>query len=182
MNITVNDAIVVALFSAIIGFIIQLFFKFFDKHSNAKALEIAIQAEIKAIILIIEKRNYKQILEHCLFHSLMMDNINKNSPTLTIDFAENYNQIYINNLDKISYLGSHIHDVVLFHILISSLIQDAKSGGILNDKDLVDTECYKECLDILDQVITLGEKITSNPQKNALTNRLRAKLAYKKTT
>lgn len=176
MNITVNDAIVVALFSAIIGFIIQLFFKFFDKHSNVKALEIAIQAEIKAIILIIEKRNYKQILEHCL----MMDDINKNSPTLTIDFAENYNQIYINNLDKISYLGSHIHDVVLFHILISSLIQDAKSGGILNDRDIVDTECYKECLDILDQVITLGEKITSNPQKNALTNRLRAKLTYKK--
>lgn len=155
MKITLNDAIVVALFSAIVSFIIQFFFKWYDNNKNAKSFELSIIAEIEAILDIIEKRKYREALERGIVISITSQNI----AFLQIDIQQDYCPIYNNNLDKVSLLSKkRVKDVVQFYSILASLIQDVKSGGILSTNQ-ASREAFEECLVLLNEAIILGQRI-----------------------
>lgn len=67
MSIGVVGAILVAFFSAFIGFLVQLFFKWYDRKYNANSFELSVIAEVEALINIIEKRDYRKGLEQGIF-------------------------------------------------------------------------------------------------------------------
>lgn len=155
MNISINDAIVVALVSAFAGFIVQYFFKWYEHRHAAASFELSVIAEVDAILNIIERRNYRGALEYGVYLSSLTDKIQ----TLQIDVQENYCPIYYSNLDKVSLLNKNkVKDIVQFYSILASLVQDVKSGGILNS-DNPSVDDYQDCLQLLDEAVELGKKI-----------------------
>lgn len=159
MNLSINNAIVVTLLSAVISFVVQLFFKWYERRYQAKSFELSIIAEVEAILNIIEKRNYRKGLEDGIFFSELIDKSSaSNTYTLEVQIQENYCPIYFNNLDKISFISAKkVKDVVRFYSLLISLAQDVKPGGLLNTDP--SREAYNECLDILNEAVVIGRRI-----------------------
>jgi hypothetical protein len=159
MNISINSAILVAFFSAFIGFLVQLFFKWNDRRYQAKSFELSIIAEVEATLNIIEKRKYRKGLEEGLVFFELSENLSENKiHTLEIQIQEDYLPIYFNNLDKISFISpKKVRDVVRFYSLLMSLAQDVKPDGILNKQP--SREAYKECLSVFDEAILIGNRI-----------------------
>lgn len=154
MSIGVVGAILVAFFSAFIGFLVQLFFKWYDRKYNANSFELSVIAEVEALINIIEKRDYRKGLEQGIFFS----NLSNQEYPLEIQLQENYCPIYFNNLDKISLISPcKVKDVVKFYSILTSLALDVKPGGLLNTAP--SSEAYEECLSLLDEAIEIGKRI-----------------------
>lgn len=159
MNINVISALLVAFFSAFISFLVQLYFKRNDRSYQAKSFELSIIAEVEATLNIIEKRKYRKGLEEGLFVFELGEKLSENKiHTLEIQIQENYLPIYFNNLDKISFISPEkVKDVVRFYSLLMSLAQDVKPDGILNKQP--SREAYKECLNVFDEAIIIGNRI-----------------------
>ncbi|MBJ6351121.1 MULTISPECIES: hypothetical protein [unclassified Acinetobacter] len=159
MNISLTNAISVALFSALISFVVQFFFKWNDRRYQAKTFELSITAEVEAILNIMEKRNYRKGLEEGIFLFGLGEKLSKNEfYTLEVQIQENYCPIYFNNLDKISLIRpKKVKDVVRFYSLLMSLAQDVKPDGLLNTGP--SREAYDECLSIFDEAIMIGKRI-----------------------
>lgn len=159
MNISINSAILVALISAAISFLVQLFFKWSDRRHQARSFELSIIAEVEAILNILVKRSYRKGLEEGLIQSMVTDktSVDKNYK-LEIQIQENYCPIYFNNLDKISFISAlKVKDVVKFYSLLMSLAQDVKPGGILSTDP--SSEAYNECLRLFDEAVEIGNRI-----------------------
>ncbi|MBP1470637.1 hypothetical protein [Acinetobacter nosocomialis] len=159
MNISLTNAILVALFSAFIGFLVQLFFKWNDRSYQAKSFELSIIAEVEAILNIIEKRKYRKALEDGILFLKKGEKLSGNEIyTLEVQIQENYCPIYFNNLDKISFISQKkVKDVVRFYSLLMSLVQDVKPGGLLNKEP--SREAFDECLSVFDEAIIIGNRI-----------------------
>ncbi|KXZ65634.1 hypothetical protein [Acinetobacter venetianus] len=159
MNIGILGAVIVALSSALIGFIIQLILRHTDRNYQAKSFELSIVAEVEAILDIIEKRNYREALESGIFSTALGESLSQNNIyTLEIQIQENYCPIYFNNLDKVSLISAKkVKDVVRFYSLLMSLAQDVKPGGLLNTEP--SSEAYSECLKVFDEAIKVGHRI-----------------------
>ncbi|MGE8544244.1 MAG: hypothetical protein ACN6NS_08060 [Acinetobacter johnsonii] len=155
MNIGINDAIIVALVSAFSGFCVQYFFKWQERKHISKSFELSVLAEIDTMLKIIERRGYRNALESGIFTLTLTNKTLK----LQIDIQENYCPIYYSNLDKISFLSKKkVKSIVRFYSILASLVQDVKPGGILN-ADHPSLEDYQDCLQLLDEVIELGNKV-----------------------
>ncbi|MDV7623927.1 hypothetical protein R4615_17395 [Acinetobacter baumannii] len=159
MNISLTNAILVALFSAFISFVVQLFFKWNDRRYQAKSFELSIIAEVEAILNIIDKRKYRKGLEEGVFQFELGERLSVNKIyTLEIQIQENYCPIYFNNLDKISFISPQkVKDVVRFYSLLMSLAQDVKPDGLLNTEP--SREAFNECLNVFDEAIIIGNRI-----------------------
>lgn len=155
MNLNILDAIAVALFSALVGFLVQLFFKWYDRKHSANSFELSVIAEIEAMLSIIEKRQYRKALEQGIIYS----QFSEKGMSLTVHIQDNYCPIYYSNLDKISLLSANkVKDIVRFYSILTSLVQDLKPGGLLNSEP-TDQSNYIECLALLDEAIALGQRI-----------------------
>lgn len=159
MNINIISALLVAFFSALISFLVQLYFKKNDRSYQAKSFELSIIAEVEAILNIIEKRKYRKGLEEGIFFFEVGKKLSVNETyKLEVQIQENYCPIYFNNLDKISFISQEkVKDVVRFYSLLMSLAQDVKPDGILNTEP--SREAYDECLSVFDEAILIGNRI-----------------------
>jgi hypothetical protein len=159
MNISIISALLVALFSAFISFLVQLYFKWNDRSYQAKSFELSIIAEVEAILNIMEKRKYRKGLEEGIFFFELGEKLSTNEIyTLEVQIQENYCPIYFKNLDKISLISpKKVKDVVRFYSLLMSLAQDVKPDGLLNTGP--SREAYDECLSVFDEAIMIGKRI-----------------------
>lgn len=157
MDIKLTDALLIAAFSSAISFGVQFFFKWRDEKNHTKSFEVAILAEIKAMMSIIEKRKYLEDLSRIdSFHNMG----DGQKHLLIVDVQENYCPIYYGNLTKISLLSEDIvADIVEFYSLIASVIQDVKPGGILTDKEYATKETFQNTYSVLKNAIEIGNRL-----------------------
>lgn len=158
MNI--SDALVVALVTIVTNFLVQLFFKYRDSSTHSKSIKKAIIAEIEAIINIVEQRNYKEDINKIIYQ--LEKNPNSRF-SFSIDINKDIFPVYSHNLDKIGSLdGELAKQVVTFYSLLSSVIQDVKVGGILNNKEYGTLENFKNLRVLLTKALELGNNIKNS--------------------
>lgn len=156
----INTAILVALISAVISFIVQLYFKKMEYSHSAKTIEKAILAEISAIILVIEKRKFCEVFEEII---KAYNDTPSRKYELTIKIQNDIFPVYSNNIDKIGSVDSKkISQIVMFYSLLNSVIQNVIPGGVLNDPSIIDkSEHFTESYSILIQAFSMGKQLVN---------------------
>lgn len=151
------DAIIIALFSAFISFIVQYFFKYRDYKTKNESLNKAIFAEIAALISISETRNFISYFNDAIKR---LENNPELPVSLTVEIQDDYCLVYKNNIQRIGEIPvAKITDIVRFYSLVASFVQDIKPGGILNNGNNSGIAAFKESLAILEEALELGKKI-----------------------
>lgn len=157
MSIQAPEALVVALITILINFCIQFFFKWWDKRTNGISIQNAIVAEVVALKNIISERNYKEAI--CSIIKFLEENPNQKM-LLSIDVQLDVFPVYSSNLDKIGQLDPKLAPkIVTFYALLSSIIQDVKTGGLLNNPEHSNLESYKSINSLLDKAINMADTI-----------------------
>lgn len=160
MNSTIFTAIAVTLFSAVISFLTQYFFKLYDSKNHAQTIERAIISEISATLKLIEKRKYSQFLQECIQE---LTSGESHEVLASIEQQQNLFPVYKSNIDKIGVLNAELAtEIVMFYALLESVLVDTNSNGLLSNPDYSNLEAFKETYSILNEAITLGKKITKS--------------------
>ena len=154
-----DDKFGYALILAVVGLAGKYLVDWLAARNQAKAFQQAILAEIYALLSLIKARDYRKFLDEGVFTSEVCKLI-EDSYLLSMNIQDNYCPVYYNNLDKIQLLNkNNVKDIVLFHALIASLVQDLKPGGACNNKESSSPEVFESSLKILDQATLIGERI-----------------------
>lgn len=125
---------------------------------DSKAMTLAIYAEIKAVLEIMQTRSYIENIQKIV---AMMESGVSNSYTLQIIIPDEYCAIYKNNSANIGIINPLLLvKVVKFYHLLDAVIQDVKPGGILNNTPR-GVEPFKELITIGTHLATLGQEIVS---------------------
>lgn len=157
MSIEAPEALVVALITILINFCIQFFFKWWDKRTNGISIQNAIVAEVVALKNIISERNYQEAIRSVI--KFLEENPNKKM-LLSVDVQLDVFPVYSSNLDKIGQLDPKLSPkIVTFYALLSSIIQDVKIGGLLNNTEHSNLESYKNINSLLDKAISIADTI-----------------------
>ncbi len=160
MDMKLEDGLIIAAFTSIVSLIVQLVLRRLDSQRHTKSFQLAIMAEISALLSLIERRKYREALDRGIFDAKVGSLVNMPS-LLSLNIQEDYCPVYYNNLDKIPLLDNNkAKEIVLFYALIASLVQDLRPGGVLNNPDYSSSEAFKKDLEILDQAIAIGRKLT----------------------
>ncbi|MCK4082064.1 hypothetical protein [Acinetobacter radioresistens] len=157
MNLHFNEpaivAIITALTTAILNLIVQYFLWGRKQKIEKKAITTAFVAEVEVLLEVVRERKYLEGLKEQI--SVMHA---KSTVPYVVPIQDNYSQIYRNNLDKLYMFEPKIvKNLVLFHSLLDSLIQDVKPGGILATGG--SKENFQEAATILSLAIQNGEEI-----------------------
>jgi len=132
------------------------------EKKETKTLTLAIYAEIKAIIELIEKRSYFETTKTIV--DKMEKGLRGNS-TYQIIVPEEYCVVYKNNIASIGKLDSALLvKIVMFYQLIDAVIQDVKPGGLLNTAPR-GVEPFKELLAIGTHMVAIGQEIVEEIDK-----------------
>lgn len=154
----ISDALVVALVTVTINFLIQFFFKYWDKRSQRLSVQLAIIAEVKALKNIIEQRKYLQDIQSIT--SYLEKNRGHRKP-MSLEIQSNVFPVYSSNLDKIGQLSPNLAPkVVTFYSLLSSILQDVKEGGLLSIRENATFENYKNVYELLHSALEIADEIT----------------------
>lgn len=163
MDIKLNDALVVAGFSATISFLTQLFVNWIEHKKHARTYQQAILAEVSALYNLAIQRDYKKVFED------RIEYLQKNpaeNPILIVPFQEELTPVYSNNLEKIGYLNKNIiNDVVRFYACIFALKQDLIPGGALTNSATANLKSYENSQEILIEILTLGKKLKNGKDR-----------------
>ncbi|WP_291360101.1 MULTISPECIES: hypothetical protein [Acinetobacter] len=157
MDIKLSDALVVAGFSAGIGFLTQLLVKWLDQRKQAHTYQVAILAEVSALYDLAVQRKYKEVFEERIEY---LNQAPMENPIIIVPFQDELTPVYSNNLEKIGYLNPNIvNDVVRFYAHIFALKQDLIPGGALTNSATANLESYENSYEILKEILRLGEKL-----------------------
>jgi len=115
-----------------------------NRHRDA--VRTALIAEVKAMAKIALARNYLQYLS----------NGEKGFGRLSISIPDNYNPVYIANVQHVGMLPQGDAElIVTFHQYIQSVLEDVAPGGVLA-QDLASREAFAETRKILKEAIDLA--------------------------
>lgn len=153
----ITDTILVALLTLTINFLMQLFFKIWDKKTEKTAIQSAIIAEIKALKNIIEQRNYLKDIQSIMNY---LEKNRGNTKTISLEIQSDVFPVYSNNLNKIGHLNPKLAPkVVTFYSLLSSILQDVKPDGLLSKQKHANFENYNNTYFLLKNALDLADDI-----------------------
>lgn len=153
----ISDALLVALVTVIINFLIQIFFKNWDKKSQRLSVQLAIIAEVKALKNIIDQRKYLQDIDSIISY---LENNRGHRKPMSLEIQSNVFPVYSSNLDKIGQLSPSLAPkIVTFYSLLSSILQDVKMGGLLSIRESATFENYKNVYELLNSALEIADEI-----------------------
>lgn len=148
--------IIGAFVGSVSSFIPNLILDTYKRRRESELLEAALVAEVEALLDIVESRNYEKSFQDIISH------LSTQSPettySLSIRVPDHYSRIYQGNALRLGIVCSNVAvNIIKFHQLVDSVIQDVTSGGVLSTGARLHS--YKETYEILQRALSLGRKI-----------------------
>ncbi|MEI9880710.1 hypothetical protein [Atlantibacter hermannii] len=129
-----------------------------NRRSEAKSLRKGLIAEVQTIDHIMKVREYRTILESLI---LQMKSEGKKTHRFGAYIGENFNPVYMANMDKIGLLPSSLgSDIVRFHAYIYAITCDFHEKSMFT-KEGYDIETVENMVDLLVKTEQLACSILS---------------------
>lgn len=125
--------------------------------SKSKSVHAAIVAEIRALLRIIELRQYVASAKE------LRDELQREGPgkcaSLQVRVDDGYNKVFKANLENLGLLESEVAtQIVEFYQLIQAVVSDVSPGGLIAE-GIGGSEAFSEMISILEEAIAIGVKI-----------------------
>lgn len=123
-----------------------------------KSVTSALTAEIKALLCVIEHRQYVKQMKFALEQLKLSPGAKYK---YQVKVPEHYSRVYQAHIEKLGIVDSSLSaQIVQFHHLLDSIIQDVSPGGIIADIG-GDEESFKRLIALAESALTLGREITN---------------------
>lgn len=147
-----------AITGALASFFPTLFLESRRESREAKRIQSAVLTEIVALLEIIEHRRYLDSVQEVITY--LETQSQETTYTFTAIIPDHYSRIYQENCSNIGVIETQIaKNIVIFHQLIDSVVQDVKPGGVVSQG--ANIEAFRELKRIFNRAIQIGHELTN---------------------
>ena len=144
-----------ALVGAIASFIPNLIVESHRRRKEACLVEASLIAEMTALVEVAQERNYLSSLEQVISHLETMPA--GSELTFRANIPAHYSRVYQANSHRIGIIEqTKATDIIRFHQLVDSVVQDVSEGGVLSGGGVIDA--FKENHQILSRAFAISRK------------------------
>lgn len=127
------------------------------RRDERHRVESALLAEVRAILSIVEHRNYIEELGR------VVDDL-RNAPGTTCKFQvrvpDHYSRVYQAHIASLGIIDSHLGTKIIeFHQLLDAIVQDITPGGSIADEG-GDVEAFEQLVMIAKTAVAIGRRIS----------------------
>lgn len=150
-------AVLGALAGGIASFIPNLLLETHKRRNERESVKSALLAEIKALLCVIEHRQYldqmKQVFEQ-----------QQKMPGLKIRYQvkvpDHYSRVYQAHVDRLGVIQPALSSkIIQFYHLLDSIVQDVTPGGSIADNG-GDEDAFRQLIALAESALALGKEIT----------------------
>lgn len=156
--------VVAAIGGAFIGGVVSyLPNRLLEKHKRELEVDVvrnALITEIKSIVFIVQKREYVKHMDMAI--ALLEGSEHGARRRYSVKVPEHYTRVYQAQVSRIGLLPSElVVQIITFHQLLESVVQDVTPGGVLSEHGGVLSE-FVAVREIFGNALTIARKIISD--------------------